>query len=206
MTGVWWGTRAGLLNGIILTSLSRNFFTDLRKTSVDMPKPQFVRSISQSANDFFSSFFILKKILGKGPQCDGQRSLSYLVLTCSVDFFMLSPFICLHLWARSRPGSTLSFHEQTWRGNNRYWQRAQCDELRKLLRPLLKKHQWIHFVLETEHTLTIESQNGPSYWISEGNGCIAWSRDPIYNQDTDHVSCKALRHVLCFLPSYSPSS
>ena len=43
-------------NGIILTSLSRNFFTDLRKASVDMPKPQFVSSISQSANDLFSSF------------------------------------------------------------------------------------------------------------------------------------------------------
>ena len=48
-------------NGIILTSLSRNFFTDLRKASVDMPKPQFASSISQSANDFLSSFFILKK-------------------------------------------------------------------------------------------------------------------------------------------------
>ena len=92
MTGVWWGTRAGLLNGIILTSLSMNFFTDLRKTSAAMPKPRFASSISQSANDFFSSFFIFKKSLGKGPQCDGQRSLSYLVLTCSVDFFMLSPY------------------------------------------------------------------------------------------------------------------
>ena len=45
-------------NGIILTSLSKNFFTDLRKASVDMPKPQFASSISQSANDFLSSFFI----------------------------------------------------------------------------------------------------------------------------------------------------
>ena len=44
--------------GIILTSLSRNVFTDLRKASVDMPKPQFASSISQSANDFLSSFFI----------------------------------------------------------------------------------------------------------------------------------------------------
>ena len=72
MTGVWWGTRAAVLRGIILTSLSRNFFTDLGKASVDMPKPQFVSSISQSANDFLS----LKKSLGKGPQPDGQRSLS----------------------------------------------------------------------------------------------------------------------------------
>ena len=46
-------------NGAILTSLlSRNFFTDLRKASVDMPKPQLANSISQSANDFLSSFFI----------------------------------------------------------------------------------------------------------------------------------------------------
>ena len=73
------GERERLLNGIILTSLSRNFFTDLRKASVDMPKPRFASSISQSANDFFSLFFILKKSLGKGPQCVGQRSLSYLV-------------------------------------------------------------------------------------------------------------------------------
>ena len=48
-------------NGIILTSLFRSFFTGLRKASVDMPKPQFVSSISQSAKEFFSSFFILKK-------------------------------------------------------------------------------------------------------------------------------------------------
>ena len=68
------------MNGIILTSLSRKFFTDLRKASVDMPKPQFASSISQSANDFFSSFlFFKKKGLGKGRQSDGQRSLSYLV-------------------------------------------------------------------------------------------------------------------------------
>ena len=62
------GERERLLNGIILTSLSTNFFTDLRKASVDMPKPQFASSISQSANDFFWSFFIKKKkkSLGKG--------------------------------------------------------------------------------------------------------------------------------------------
>ena len=66
-------------NVVILTSLSRNFFTDLRKASVDMPKPQFASLINQSANYFLSSFFILKKSLGKGPQRDGQRSLSYLV-------------------------------------------------------------------------------------------------------------------------------
>ena len=53
------GNASGCLkNGIILTSLSRNFFADLRKASVDMPMPQFASSISQSANDFLSSFFI----------------------------------------------------------------------------------------------------------------------------------------------------
>ena len=50
-----------MLNVIILTSLSRNFFTDLRKASVGMPKPQFASPISQSANDFFPSFFIKEK-------------------------------------------------------------------------------------------------------------------------------------------------
>ena len=73
------GEREQLLNGIILTSLSRNFFTDLRKAYVNMPKPRFASSISQSANDFFFPFFIKKKSLGKGPQFHGQRSLSYLV-------------------------------------------------------------------------------------------------------------------------------
>ena len=52
-------------NGIMLTSLSRNFFTDLRMASMDMPKPQLASSIGQSANDFLSSFFILKKKLGE---------------------------------------------------------------------------------------------------------------------------------------------
>ena len=52
-------------NGIILTSLSKDFFTDLRKASLDMPKPQFASSISQSANDFLSSFFIQKKAWGR---------------------------------------------------------------------------------------------------------------------------------------------
>ena len=52
-------------NGVILTSLSRKFFTDLRKASVDMPKRQFASSISQSANYFLSSFFIKKKAWGR---------------------------------------------------------------------------------------------------------------------------------------------
>ena len=67
-----------LKNGIILTSLSRNFFTDLRKASVDMPKQQFASSISQSANDFLSSFFIQRKAWGRdlNPTVKGH---SYLV-------------------------------------------------------------------------------------------------------------------------------
>ena len=78
-------------NGIILTSLSRNFFTDLRKASVDMPKPQFASSISQSANDFLSSFFILKKKIGKGTSTHRSKVPLLFSPTCSVDFFMLSP-------------------------------------------------------------------------------------------------------------------
>ena len=77
-------------NGIILTSLSRNFFADLRKASVDMPKPQFASSISQSANDFFASCFILKK-LGEGTSTRRSKVTLLFSLTCSVDFFMLSP-------------------------------------------------------------------------------------------------------------------
>ena len=41
--------------------LKLRFDRYIRKASVDMPKPRFASSISQSANDFFSSFFILKK-------------------------------------------------------------------------------------------------------------------------------------------------
>ena len=52
-------------NGIILTSLSSNLFTDLWKASVDMPKLQFASSISQSANDFFFLFFIFRKAWGR---------------------------------------------------------------------------------------------------------------------------------------------
>ena len=74
-------------NGIILTSLSRNFFTDLRTASVYMSKPQLASSISQSANDFLSSFFFL----GKGPQPDRSKVTLLFSPTCSFDFFMLSP-------------------------------------------------------------------------------------------------------------------
>ena len=72
------GERERLLNGIVHTSLSRNSFTDLRNASMDKPKPRFASSISLSANRFFFlHFYFLKKRLAKGPQSDGQRSLSY---------------------------------------------------------------------------------------------------------------------------------
>jgi len=47
------GERERLLNGIVLISLSRNSFSDLRDASVDKPKPRFASSISLSANRFF---------------------------------------------------------------------------------------------------------------------------------------------------------
>ena len=82
-------------NGIILTSLSRNFFTGLRKASVDMPKPEFASSISQSANDFFffifNFFFLKKKKLGEGTSIRRSKVTLLFSLTFSVDFFMLSP-------------------------------------------------------------------------------------------------------------------
>ena len=59
-------------NGIILTSLSRNFFTDLRKASVDMPKRSLQAQLANLQTTFFFTFY-LKKSLGKEPQSDGQR-------------------------------------------------------------------------------------------------------------------------------------
>ena len=85
-----WLRHPWVKNGIILTSLSRNFFTDLRKASVDMPKPQFASSISQSANDFFLHF-LFKKKLGEGTSIRRSKVTLLFSLTCSVDFFMLSP-------------------------------------------------------------------------------------------------------------------
>ena len=38
------------------TSLSRNFFTDLSRGIVDMPKPRFASTNNQSGNDFFLHF------------------------------------------------------------------------------------------------------------------------------------------------------
>ena len=61
---------------------------------MEKPKPRFASSASPSANRFFSSFLVKKKKkkkLAKGPQSDGQTSLSYLVGPAEFDFFMLSP-------------------------------------------------------------------------------------------------------------------
>ena len=68
------------------TSLSRNFFTDLRKASVDMPKPRFASSNSQSANDFFLQFLFLKK-LGEGTSIRRLKITLLIGLTCGADFF-----------------------------------------------------------------------------------------------------------------------
>ena len=59
------------------TSLSRNFFTDLRKASVDMPKPRFASSNSQPANDFFLHFLFLKKASGTdlNPKVKGHSPI-----------------------------------------------------------------------------------------------------------------------------------
>ena len=77
-------------NGIILTSLSRNFFTDLKKAPVDMPKPQFASSI-ESANDFLFLHFLLKKKDWAGTSVRRSKVTLLFSLTCGVDFFMLSP-------------------------------------------------------------------------------------------------------------------
>ena len=76
------------LNGLVLPFLSRSFFTDLRKASVDKPKPRFARDLNiQSANQFFFHFGFLRK-------APTTVTLPF-SLSCSVDFF--SP----HIWAAS---------------------------------------------------------------------------------------------------------
>ena len=58
-----------------------------------MPKPRFASSISQSTKDFFSKFFIKKKRkLGEGTSMRRSKVTLLFSLTCSVDFFMLSPY------------------------------------------------------------------------------------------------------------------
>ena len=60
---------------------------------MDKPKQRFASSISPSANRSFSSFFVKKKKLAKGPQSESKVTLLF-SLTYSVDFVMLSP----HIW------------------------------------------------------------------------------------------------------------
>ena len=76
-------------NGIILTSLSRNFFTDLRKASVYMPKIA-VCKLNQPICKRLSFFiFYFKKKLGEGTSTRRSKVTLLFSLTCSVDFFML---------------------------------------------------------------------------------------------------------------------
>ena len=71
--------------------MSRNFFTDLRKASVEMSKPRFASSISQSVNDCFLHFLFKKKNkLGEGTSIRRSEVTLLFSLTCIVDFFMLS--------------------------------------------------------------------------------------------------------------------
>ena len=60
----------------------------------------------------------------------------------------------------------------TWRGNNRYSQRVQRDELETRLHPPSNEHQRIHLVRETEHTWTEESQNEQPCLIMVGRGNV----------------------------------
>ena len=69
-------------NGIVLTFLSRTFFTDLRNTS---------RAVCKLKQPGF--FLLFAKKTGRDPS-DGQRSLTPFFLTCRVNFFILNP----HIW------------------------------------------------------------------------------------------------------------
>ena len=88
------GERERLLNGIVHTSLSTNSFTDLRNASMDKPKPRFASSISLSANRFFPFIFTFQKKTGEGTSIWRSKVTLLFSLTCSVDYFMLSP----HIW------------------------------------------------------------------------------------------------------------
>ena len=59
------------------TSLSRNFFIDLSRGIVDMPKPRFASSNSQSAKDLFVHFLFLKKAWGRdlNPTVQGHSPI-----------------------------------------------------------------------------------------------------------------------------------
>ena len=70
---------------------ARNFFTDLRKASVYIPKPQLASSIANLQTTFFLHFLFKKKKLGEGTSTPRSKVTLLFSLSCSVDFFMLSP-------------------------------------------------------------------------------------------------------------------
>ena len=92
MTGVWSGKLPE--RRIVLTSLSRNFFTDLRNASVDEPKPRSSNSISQSVNRLLFSFFVTNKNTGELPSIRRSKVTLPFSLTYSVDLSMISS----HIW------------------------------------------------------------------------------------------------------------
>ena len=103
MTGIWWGTRAAVKwYSSRNTSLSRNFFTDIRNASVDKPMPRFASSISSFCKPVFFLHVLFKKKLANGP-----RVTLLFSLTCSVVFlFTLSPHIWLAFPALIPPSFT----------------------------------------------------------------------------------------------------
>ena len=89
------------------TSLSGNFFTDLSRGIVDMPKPRFASSNSQSAKDLFVHFLFLKKAW-EGTSIPRLKATLLFSLTCSFDFFMLSPHNKFAFVALTPPFSSLN--------------------------------------------------------------------------------------------------
>ena len=77
------------------TSLSRNFFTDLSRGIVDMPKPRLQPQIANLQTTFLH-FLFLKKAWRRdlNPTVKGHSPIS---LTCSVDFFTIRSTISLLL-------------------------------------------------------------------------------------------------------------
>ena len=76
-------------NGIILTSLSRNFFTGLRH-----PWTCRSRSLQAQLANLQTTFilhFLFKKKFGEGTSIRRSKVTLLFSLTCSVDFFMLRP-------------------------------------------------------------------------------------------------------------------
>ena len=70
------------------TSLPRNFFTDFIRGHAEAAVCKLKKAICKR---LFSSFFIIKKRLGEGTSIPRLKATLLFSLTCSVDFFMLSP-------------------------------------------------------------------------------------------------------------------